>query len=129
LSHSPRVLIMDDSEIALEVARSRLEAGGFDTRGAQSLGEFAAIISTWCPEIVLTDVNMPGLSGPDLCRAIKSRFDTKRVHVVLFSDLPKDDLQRLTREAGSDGYLSKESRDFAGALRTFCEMVRDETVP
>jgi CheY-like chemotaxis protein len=123
VSHPPRVLIMDDSEIALEVARTRLDAGGFDTRTVLSLGEFGAIIRTWHPDVVLTDVNMPGISGPALCRAIKARLEMKRVYVVLFSDLPKDELQRLSREAGADAYLSKESHDFAGALRTFCEMV------
>jgi DNA-binding response OmpR family regulator len=103
----PRVLLIDDSEIAVEAARAVLEQDGFDVRTARTLGEFNVILKSWKPNIVLTDVNMPGVSGPDICKWIKVRMDTQEVPVVLFSDLPDPILEAVARAAGADGFLSK----------------------
>jgi twitching motility two-component system response regulator PilH len=103
----PRVLLIDDSEIAVEAARAVLEGDGFDVRTAHTLGEFNVILKTWKPNIVLTDVNMPGVSGPELCKWIKVRIDTEGVPVVFFSDLPDPVLEAVARAAGADGFLSK----------------------
>jgi CheY-like chemotaxis protein len=103
----PRVLVMDDSEIALYATSVALESQGFDVRVAQSLGAFNVILKTWLPNIVLTDVNMPGMDGAELCRWIKVRIDTQSVPVVLFSDLPEPSLAKLARESGADGFVTK----------------------
>src|SRR5579859_1581469 len=105
-ARKPKILLMDDSELTLEVTRAALEAEGFEVRAAQSLGTFNVILKTWSPTIVLTDVNMPGVSGPELCRWIKVRIETESVPVVLFSDMPEPRLAELAEEAGADAFLS-----------------------
>ncbi len=65
-----KVLLMDDSEIARAVVGSALERGGFEVRAVATLGEFNTTLKSWLPNVVLTDVNMPGVSGPDICRWI-----------------------------------------------------------
>jgi chemotaxis family two-component system response regulator PixH len=109
LAGRPRVLLIDDSEIASEVACAVLEDAGFEVRAASSLGEFSNVLKTWSPNIVLADVNMPGVSGPDLCKWIKVRVDTQTVPVVLYSDMPEAPLADIARESGADAYVSKES--------------------
>jgi CheY-like chemotaxis protein len=121
---APRVLVIDDSPIALDITRAALELGGFEPRAASSLGEFNVILKTWSPDIVLTDVRMPGVDGGEICRWIKARLDTQRVRVLLFSDLPKEELSQIARDTGADGYISKGAQNFTAALRTFCEMVQ-----
>jgi CheY-like chemotaxis protein len=103
----PRILVMDDSEIALYATSVALEDQGFDVRVAQSLGAFNVILKTWSPNIVLTDVNMPGMNGAELCRWIKVRIDTQSVPVVLFSDLPEPELAELAEESGADAFVTK----------------------
>ncbi len=108
LAGRPRVLLIDDSAIASEVACAVLEDAGFEVRAAKSLGEFSSVLKTWYPNIVLADVNMPGVSGPELCKWIKVRVETQTVPVVLYSDMPEAPLADIARESGADGYVSKE---------------------
>jgi CheY-like chemotaxis protein len=105
----PKVLLMDDSDLALEVTRAALERDGFEVKTARSLAQFNMILQTWSPTIVLTDVNMPGVSGGDLCRWVKRRVDTQSVPVVFFSELPDAQLAELAKRSEADGFLSKSN--------------------
>lgn len=105
MTDKPRVLLIDDSELAAMVTREVLERDGFEVRAASSVGEFDAVLQTWSPNIVLADVNMPGVSGPQLCKSIKLRMET--VPVVLYSELPEAQLSALAKSSGADGFLSK----------------------
>jgi CheY-like chemotaxis protein len=107
MTERPKVLIIDDSELAVMVTRAALERDGFEVRTAGSVGEFNAVLKTWSPNIVLADVNMPGISGPQLCRSIKLRMETHSVPVVLYSELPEGQLSELAKSSGADGFLSK----------------------
>jgi DNA-binding NarL/FixJ family response regulator len=69
---------------------------------------------------VLTDVRMPEASGPELCRALKSRLD-RLVPVLLFSSLPDPELGALADQCGADGFVSKHNG--LGALRRQLEQV------
>lgn len=104
----PRILLIDDSVLACEVACAVLENAGFEVRATRSLGEFSRVLRAWAPSIVLADVNMPGLTGAELCRWIKVRVETQSVPVVLYSDMPEASLADVARESGADAYVSKE---------------------
>jgi CheY-like chemotaxis protein len=121
----PRVLLIDDSEIASEVARVVLEDTGFEVRAARTLGEFNVVLKTWSPNIVLADVNMPGITGPELCQWIKQRIDTESVPVVLYSDMPETTLRQLADASGADGYVSKAHgiERVSGKLSELCEQI------
>ena len=103
----PRVLVIDDSDIAAEVACIVLESAGFEVRAVRSVAEFGATFEAWPPDIVLADVNMPGVSGPELCKSIKVRVETQGVPVVLYSDMSESALRGLAESAGADAYVSK----------------------
>lgn len=102
-----KVLIIDDSELAVEVAQHALQDSGFDVRACTSLGEFTAILKHWMPNIVLTDVNMPAVSGAELCHWIKTCVPNESVPVVLFSDMPEDELEIVAKTSGADAFISK----------------------
>ena len=101
------MLVIDDSEISLHFASQALERAGFDVRTSTTVEDFDAALGQWRPDVILTDVRMPGVSGVELCRTLKSRYDTAHVPVVLFSGLPPDELGVLARECEADGFLSK----------------------
>lgn len=102
-----RVLLIDDSEISLHFALAVLSKAGYDARGSTQLDDFTAELRGWQPNVILTDVNMPGVDGVQLCRMLKARYETAHVPVVLFSSLPPEQLETLARECEADGYLSK----------------------
>jgi CheY-like chemotaxis protein len=118
-----RILLVDDSRLTLEIERDWLEREGYEVRAAATLGDFDEVLRGWSPDVVLTDVKMPEIEGPELCRLIKARFEV--VPVILFSTLPAQHLAPLAEHCGADGYLSK-SEGLGGlsrALHEVCEQV------
>lgn len=117
-----RILLIDDSDIALEVQRDLLTGDGFEVRATTSLGTFDELLEDWCPQLILADVDMPTLSGPELCRMLKSRYDTAHVPIVLCSALSIDRLKQLARDCEAEGYVSKARLEsLAEDLHELCE--------
>lgn len=104
---SRKVLLIDDSEISLHFAAAVLERAGYEVRTSETIDDFDATLGEWHPDIILTDVTMPGISGVELCRTLKSRYETAHVPVVLFSALPSEELEVLALDCEADGFLSK----------------------
>jgi len=118
-----KILLIDDSEISLHFAEAALVRDGFEVRSTTSLDEFDTVVADWSPNLVLTDVNMPGMPGDELCKELKNRYETSAIPVVLFSSLDEAELAELARTCAADGYLCKrDGLDRLGAeLRELCE--------
>lgn len=104
-----RVLLIDDSELTLKIVASTLTAAGYDVRTSMTVSGLDTRFGAWSPEVILTDVNMPELSGVELCRRLKSSYETAHVPVVLYSSLGDQELEQLARECEADAFLSKQS--------------------
>ncbi len=102
-----RVLLIDDSEATLRMVAAVLNRNGFEVRTSTSVNELTSALDEWRPDLILTDVNMPGTSGIELCRQLKATYDTAHVPVVLFSALSHDELEVLAESCEADGFLSK----------------------
>jgi phosphoserine phosphatase RsbU/P len=102
-----KILLIDDSEVSLHFTSRVLGRAGYDVRTTSDVHELEAVLGGWRPDVILTDVDMPGLSGPDLCRILKSNYETAHVPVVLFSAAPQQQLESMARECEADGFLSK----------------------
>jgi CheY-like chemotaxis protein len=106
-SRSWKVLLIDDSEISVELVASILNRKGFDVRFTTRLDEFDTLLVDWSPDVILTDVDMPGVTGVELCQRLKNYYDTSGIPIVLLSSLPAETLAELARTCEADGYLSK----------------------
>jgi adenylate cyclase len=104
-----KVLLIDDSEISLHFVGGVLERAGYDVRCTTDVHELSAVLGDWRPHVILTDVNMPGISGLELCRMLKSSYETAHVPVVLFSAVPHNELEGMARDCEADGFLSKSN--------------------
>ena len=102
-----RVLIVDDDEDSGELTARRLQSlgahidfhrGPFGTLGTVRAGNY---------DVVLLDVMMPGLSGPQLVELLKA--DEKQPAILLYSATDVDQLRELAAACGASGYLSKAS--------------------
>lgn len=102
-----KVLLIDDSEISLHFATQVLVRAGYDVKTSTEVVEFQTALGDWRPDLILTDVSMPGMSGVELCRLLKSSYETAHVPVLLFSALSNEELEVLARECEADGFLSK----------------------
>ncbi|HWU88917.1 MAG TPA: response regulator [Kofleriaceae bacterium] len=102
-----KVLLIDDSEVSLHFTAGVLSRAGFEVRSSTDVYELGSVLGGWRPDVILTDVDMPGVTGVELCRMLKSSYETAHVPVVLFSALPASELEDLARECEADGFLSK----------------------
>jgi chemotaxis protein histidine kinase CheA/ActR/RegA family two-component response regulator len=103
-----RVLLTDDTAATREMMRRLLEDAGFDVTPVESAEDALRLIEGHPFDCVVTGVELPGLSGIDLTRRVRSSDLHSDLPVVVVStrDRPADRLAGL--EAGADAYLTKQ---------------------
>jgi DNA-binding response OmpR family regulator len=107
----PRILIVDDSEMTARIIEADLVSKGFEVHVADTADKATKIIlkKQTRPDLVLLDVRMPNVNGEQFCRFIKSNSLFKGIKVLLCSGENVEELQRICREAGADGYVPKDT--------------------
>lgn len=115
-----RVLLVDDSRVTREMIRRLLEDAGFAVRSVPSAEEALVLLAGESFDCLVTDIEMPGMTGLDLTRKLRTdgRFENLPIIVVSTRDRPSD--HRAGLDAGADAYLSKqglEARELAGLIR------------
>jgi CheY-like chemotaxis protein len=103
--------LTDDTPATREMVRRLLEDAGFVVTAVDSAEEALRRIETEPTDCVITGVELPGLSGIDLTRRVRSSdlFSDLPVVVISTLDRPADRLEGL--EAGADAYLTKQGMD------------------
>jgi len=104
---SRRLLLIDDSEIALAYTESMLTEAGFEVRAVGSLRAFQTVLSSWRPHLIVTDLYMPEMNGAELCQWLRRQVTTARTPIVLCSSAPDHELALVARAVGADAYVSK----------------------
>jgi two-component system KDP operon response regulator KdpE len=99
-----RILVIDDEAQITRVLRAALAAQGYDVRTANDPGEGLQVFRDWPPDLVITDLMMPGISGVEVCRAIRSKGDTP-VLVLSVREHERSKVEAL--DAGADDYVTK----------------------
>jgi DNA-binding NarL/FixJ family response regulator len=108
VSMRPRVLIVDDHAAFRESASALLEAEGYEVVGAAADGETAiADVERLRPEIVLVDIQLPGLDGFDVAERLAGGVDAPVV--ILISSRDAGTYGSRVDEAPVRGFLAKRS--------------------
>src|ERR671935_353812 len=103
-----RVLIVDDHDLFRAGLRTLLEEQGVHVVGEASGGaEAVQLVSESTPEVVIMDLNMPGMSGVEATRQISTLAPLTRVVVLTISDQDSDVMDAIF--AGACGYLLKDA--------------------
>ena len=99
-----RILVIDDETQITRVLRAALSAQGYDVRTANDPEEGLRTFKDWPPDLVITDLMMPGMSGVEICRAIRSHGSTP-VLVLSVREHERSKVEAL--DAGADDYVTK----------------------
>lgn len=100
-----RILVIDDEPQITRVLRAALSAQGFDVRTANDPEEGLRTFKDWPPDLVITDLMMPGLSGVEVTRAIRQHACATPVLVLSVRDHERSKVEAL--DAGADDYITK----------------------
>jgi class 3 adenylate cyclase len=104
---SARILVVDDVEKNVKLLADILGAKGYATSTARSGPEALAKLASERPDLVLLDVMMPGMSGYEVCQAIRADPAHAMLPVVLVTALDPAQERARGLEAGADDFLSK----------------------
>ena len=103
----PRVLVVDDSATQAGALAMLLEEHGIATRIARSGEQALEMVREEAPDLVLSDVVMPGIDGYEVCRRIKADLGLPQLPVVLLTSLTDQIAIVRALASGADHYVTK----------------------
>ena len=117
----PLVLVVDDNERNLRLARDVLRAAGFRTLEATTGAEALALAERELPDVVLLDLGLPDLHGTAVARGLKEAERTAGIPVVALTSQPLEGGDWHVA-AGFSGYLEKpfDVGTFPDLVRGYC---------
>ena len=124
----PSVAIVDDEEGIRKALGRLLRASGIETQGYANGQEFLTATAEYRPDCVVLDLHMPGMSGLQVLRKLKTTGQLWRVVVITAHDEPETREQCLN--AGACAYLRKPLEDrlllnaISAAMRSHPTMIK-----
>ena len=112
------ILVVEDNALNLKLVRSLLALGGYQVLEAENAEKGIQMASTHQPDLILMDIQLPGIDGLEATRVIKGNPETREIPVVALTSyaMPGDEIK--AQEAGCSGYITKPIN-----TRTFMESV------
>ncbi|MDJ1008088.1 MAG: phosphate regulon transcriptional regulator PhoB [Paracoccaceae bacterium] len=103
----PRVLLVEDEPAQREILAYNLEAEGFDVTRAATGDEALMMVDEVGPDLILLDWMLPGVSGIEICRRLKSRNAMREVPIIMISARTEEVDRVRGLETGADDYVVK----------------------
>jgi two-component system cell cycle response regulator DivK len=118
----PLVLIVDDNEQNLKLARDVLRAAGLGTLEAATGAEAIALARKHLPDVILMDLRLPDMDGTDAAQRLGDEARTASIPVVALSSLRLEGGGDWLRAAGFAGCLEKPISvgEFPNQVRRYC---------
>jgi DNA-binding response OmpR family regulator len=100
-----KILVVDDSQLVTDIVKMRLEMYKYEVQFAHSGEAALRMIAAETPDLLVLDVNMPGIDGYEVCRRLRDdpAYDDLRIIMLTSSDD-----KGAAFEAGVDDYLNKD---------------------
>ncbi|MEW6338702.1 MAG: GGDEF domain-containing response regulator [Acidobacteriota bacterium] len=105
---APRILVVDDSPVTRSMLARTLEHAGFHVLQACDGIEGAVAALRECPQVVVTDLEMPNMGGLQLVRLLKSDPATAELPVLILTSHDEAASRYWSRKTGADAYLTKD---------------------
>lgn len=105
--NTPKILIIDDVIINLEILKSIIEDEGYEVLEALSVQEAIDVMNETVPQLILSDISMPGMNGLEFCKMLKRNPRTRDIPVVFITVLNSPEEKEQAFEAGAVDYIPK----------------------
>ena len=127
-----RVLVVEDEQELADLIKHTLERAGDISVEIMARGDEALKgAADRPPELILLDLNLPGLSGLDVCRLLRTRPATKSVPIIMLTARTTESDRVMGLDAGADDYVSKpfSLRELAARVRAVLRRGRPDSTP
>lgn len=119
MAKAARVLVIDDDPIMRELATARLAEAGYQTSSAANGEEGLSRLNAEGADLVISDIDMPGMNGFDVVKAIRSDRSLAAIPVIVITGSERPDAVEQAFAAGATSFLAKPMN-----WTLFCHAVR-----
>ncbi|HWT39766.1 MAG TPA: response regulator [Dongiaceae bacterium] len=120
-----KILLVEDDKSLREIYGVRLMAEGYEIVSAGDGEEALAMAIKERPDLIVSDVMMPKISGFDMLDILRSTSETKDVKVIMMTALSSDDQRARGEALGADRYLVKSQVGIEDVVRTVHDVLGD----
>lgn len=121
-------MVVEDDASLREIYSIRVTAEGYDVVSAGDGEEALAVAVREKPDLILSDVMMPKISGFDMLDILRSTPETANIKVVMMTALSADDQRERGERLGADRYLVKSQVGIEDVINTIHEVLGDKDV-
>jgi len=116
-----RILIVEDQEDNRRIMRDLLSASGYELIEAKDGEEGLELAEKEIPDLILMDIQLPGLDGYEVTRRIKAKFDLGHIPIIAVTSYALSGDDQKAYAAGCDGYVTKpfSPRQLLAKIREF----------
>lgn len=104
---SSRILVIDDNEDNRRIVRDSLASAGYELIEAATGEDGIAAAETARPDLVLTDIQLPGVDGYEVARRIKANPALRQIPVIAVTSYALSGDEGKALDAGCDAYVAK----------------------
>ncbi len=104
MAERSRILVVDDETQITRVLKTTLSAQGYEVKAVSDGESGCHAALDWLPDLIITDLSMPGISGVELCRAVRERSQTP---IIVLSVRGEEKTKIEALDAGADDYVTK----------------------
>lgn len=120
-----KILLVEDDKSLREIYGVRLLAEGYDIVSAGDGEEALAMAIKERPQLIVSDVMMPKISGFDMLDILRSTTETKDIKVIMMTALSSEDQRLRGEQLGADRYLVKSQVGIEDVVRTVHDVLGD----
>ena len=106
-AHRKCVLIVEDNALSMKLFHDLLEMNGYDTITSGSGSDALHIVRQHRPDLILMDIQLPGISGFEITRQIKEDQEIKMIPIIAVTAFAMKSDEKKIREGGFEDYISK----------------------
>src|SRR5712691_11145038 len=105
-----KIMVVEDDPAMLMLMEILLRRKGFTVVTACNAQHALALLNQEKPDLFILDLMMPGMTGLELCRALRARPDTAQIPVLILSARFDSEVVQLGRAVGANEYMQKTSQ-------------------
>jgi two-component system cell cycle response regulator DivK len=123
MSNGHLILVVEDNELNLKLVRDVLRFAGYEVMEARTGEQGVALAAERRPDLVLMDLQLPGIDGTEALRQLRASSPTQEVPVLAVTAFAmREDRERAFR-SGFDGYVEKpfSPRELPAQVRSFLQ--------